>query len=115
MTAEADRLRGHAFMPPEGELAAVSALYATEATPLEDKVVWLHYFAGPCDWWVMEYDPDSGVAFGWADLGDPKNAELGYMSLDDLCGLVATTGQGLPLVVERDLGWEPCAFGEVRA
>lgn len=115
MTAEADHVRGHDFLPPEEELALVPPLYATEATPLADKVVWIHYFVGACDWYVMEYDPAEGLAFGWADLSDPQNAELGYMTLGELRRVVATTGQGQPFVVERDLAWKPRVFAEVQA
>lgn len=115
MTAEADRLRGHDFLPPAADLVLVPPLYATESTPLPDKVVWIHYFAGACDWYVMEYDPAEGLAFGWADLGDPQNAELGYMTLGELRDLLVMTREGLPVVVGRDLGWEPVRFSEVRA
>ena len=54
------------------------------ARPIGDKTIWLHYFAGPCDWWVAEYDPASGNAFGYACLSDPDNAEWGYTNLADL-------------------------------
>lgn len=111
MTAEADRLRGHAFLPDEGELRRVPPLYATERTPLAEKTVWLRYFAGAgCEWLVMEYDPAEGIAFGWADLGDPQNAELGYFSLVELRGFLVRRPDGLPVVVERDLHWEAVRF-----
>lgn len=114
MTAEADHLRGHDFLPPEEELALVPPLYGTEATPLADKVVWIHYFVGACDWYVMEYDPAEGLGFGWADLGDPQNAELGYMTLGELRDVLVVTREGLPVVVERDLGWAPITFSELQ-
>lgn len=114
MTAEADRLRGHDFLPPAEELALVPPLYGTEAAPLAEKVVWIHYFAGACDWFVMEYDPVEGLAFGWVDLGDPQNAELGYMTLGELRALLVVTREGQPIVVERDLVWKPRAFSKVQ-
>lgn len=111
MTAEADQLRGHAFLPDAEELRRVPPLYATERTPLADKTVWIRYFAGAaCEWLVMEYDPAEEVAFGWADLGDPQNAELGYFSLVELRVLLVRRPDGLPVVVERDLHWEAVQF-----
>ncbi len=97
-------------------LARIPGLYGTEPVPTGDKTIWLHYFAGPCDWWVAEYDPASGDAFGYACLGDPDNAEWGYTNLADLEALHSPGGvtPGRPpgtvlprLLVERDLDWTP--------
>ena len=77
-------VRGNDFYPPADKLAAIPRLYGTEPVPTGDKTIWLHYFAGPCDWWIAEYDPASGGAFGYACLGDPDNAEWGYTNLADL-------------------------------
>jgi len=50
-----------------------------------DKVIHLHYFVRDCDWWVCEYDPATGTAFGYARLhGDDTNAEWGYVNLPEL-------------------------------
>ena len=56
----------------------------------EEAVVHLHYFTGGCDWWITEKDVDTDgegqvQAFGYVDLGDPQNAELGYISIKELC------------------------------
>lgn len=85
-------VRGHDFYPPADKLAAIPRLYGTEPVPTSDKTIWLHYFAGPCDWWVAEYDPASGDAFGYACLGDPGNAEWGYTNLADLEALHSPGG-----------------------
>lgn len=115
-----DGRRGHAFAPPAELAAAIPALYSTEATPAEGKNIWLHYFVAACDWYVAELDPDSGLAFGYANLGDPANAEWGYVDLGELGAVEArarVSGAGLalslPLVVERDLYWQPCPFGQI--
>ena len=47
-------------------------------------VIHEHYFIGSCDWLVTEYDPEQDLAFGWACLGDRQNAELGYVSGEEL-------------------------------
>lgn len=50
---------------------------------------------------VSLIDPDTvdWHLFGFCDLGDPTNAELGYVMLSDLKGLKGPAG----LAVERDL------------
>jgi hypothetical protein len=55
------------------------------------------------DWWIAEYRPETGEAFGYASLGIPGCAEWGYIALDELERL--TTGAGN--VVERDLQGPP--------
>lgn len=112
-----DARRGHPFFPPAAELRAVPRLYSTERTPLADKVIHLHYFAGSCDWWLAEIDREELIAFGFACLGDPANAEWGNVSLAELALLyVAPEMHHTPtgtfviqpgLVVERDLHWTP--------
>jgi hypothetical protein len=98
-------LRGHDFFPPAEELAQVPVLYATDGLSLTEKQIVLHYFAAGCDWWVCEVDPRTGAAFGYVCLGDPYNAEWGYLDLNELCStLMATTP---PVIVERDLSWTP--------
>jgi hypothetical protein len=69
-----------------------------------EKVLHLHYFAAACDWWIAAYDPATGTAFGYASLGDPQNAEWGYVHLPELQQV--KVGHGL-LIVERDLDWPP--------
>jgi hypothetical protein len=100
------RRRGHAFYPP----GPLPALYSTERTRARDKEIHAHYFAGSCDWWLAEYDPDEGLAFGYACLGDPQNAEWGYVHLPEL---EAVNVRGGLVVVERDLDWQPTRFADV--
>ena len=92
--------RGHDFYPPVD--ATVPALYATEDRPAATKVLHLHYFAGACDWWIAEYDPATGTAFGYACLGDPACAEWGYLDLPELERVRVRSGL---VIVERDLNW----------
>jgi hypothetical protein len=55
---------------------------------------------GAGTWYIAGFDPESGVAFGVADIHEP---ELGYFDVNEL---VAYRGRfGLP--VERDLYWTP--------
>lgn len=61
-------------------------LYANEnKKPEEVKIVAKFFFpGGPATWYATEYDPETRNFFGFADLGDPDCAELGYFSLDEL-------------------------------
>jgi hypothetical protein len=97
------RLRGHDFLPAWDALTAIPLLRATEHVPLAEKIGHLHFFIGTCDWYVAELDDDTWEAFGYADLGDPQNAEWGYFSLPELEAVVV----GPAFVVERDLYWTP--------
>jgi hypothetical protein len=94
--------RGHDFYPLAD--ARVPDIYETENQPCADKLLYLHYFAGGCDWWFAEYDPDTGNGFGYACLGDPENAEWGYVDLPELESV--NVHHGL-VIVERDLHWTP--------
>jgi len=101
--AETQRARrGHAFYPPAD--LGVPELYGTEDQPTGDKTIYVHYFAGGCDWWIAEYDPATGEAFGYACLGRPADAEWGYVDLRELERVCLAHGL---VVVERDLCWTP--------
>ena len=53
---------------------------------------------GAGSWFITEANLDTGEAFGYADLGDPDNAELGYMDLNELRSFKGRFGLG----IERD-------------
>src|SRR5437763_16878759 len=95
------RERGHLFYPTDDEAARIPRVYATEHIPLDDKLLHLHYFTAACDWWIAEYDPESGRAFGYACLnGDARNAECGAIDLTELEAVRVG-----PVMVQRDLHW----------
>lgn len=82
-----------------------------ETREVGDPIVHLHYFVGSCDWWITERDVDDDgegqiQAFGYANLGDPQNAELGYISIKELCEL---------RTMNVDLYWHPVPLSAVRA
>lgn len=73
--------------PTRERLKRIPALYETEKTPLEDKLIHLHFFIGGCDWYIAEYD-GRDLFFGFAILnGDLQNAEWGYISFRELRAL----------------------------
>jgi hypothetical protein len=101
------QLRGHRFYPTAAECDSIPTLSATEEVAMADKVVHLHYFVGGCDWWVVELDEESALAFGYACLGPAIDAEWGYFSLVELEDIVAEHVASVPMYVERDLHWRP--------
>ena len=40
-------------------LDKVPKLYETETIPLKEKLIYLHFFIGGCDWYIAEYDGDN--------------------------------------------------------
>ena len=111
---ESEGARGHSFFPAERVMDQIPRLYATEDVELEDKIVHLHYFVGGCDWYVMELDENRRRAFGYVNLNDEQNAELGYFDMIELESLLLSP-HGYPVVVERDLEWTPRMFSETQA
>ena len=79
-------------IPTPDHLDRIPRLYETDDTPLEEKIIYLHFFIGDCDWFVAEYDGDD-LFFGFAILnGDYEMAEGGLVSFEELqsinvCGI----------------------------
>lgn len=74
-----------------------------------EAIAYLHYFIGDCDWYVTEKDVDTDgegqiQAFGYANLGDDQNAELGYLNLQEI----------LEAGAELDLYFTPKTLGELK-
>lgn len=79
--------------------------YGQDGVPAYDKIVYLHYFYGNCDWYITERD-EWGIQyqmFGYANLGDDEMAEWGYVGVPELEGSR----------VELDLFWKPCRFCDI--
>lgn len=94
--------RGHKFYP--SSITKWPALYSTEDIPLGEKPLHAHYFVSGCDWYIAEFDPETGIAFGYADLGF-GGGEFGEIYLPELEAVVARPS-GFPQVVERELDFK---------
>jgi hypothetical protein len=71
-------------VPSKKRLAKIPGLYETEHTPLQDKLVYLHFFIAGCEWFISEYDGDD-LFWGFAILNnDLEMAEWGYISFREL-------------------------------
>ena len=71
--------------PPDSiALSQIPRLYQTEDISLSEKIIYLHFFLGSCDWYIAEFDGQD-LLWGFAILGgDTMNAEWGYISLKEL-------------------------------
>jgi hypothetical protein len=117
------RLRGHAFLPPKRVLDKAPAAYATEDITAEGKTIIAHYFSGGADYYIAEMWQEPGedgelgrwMAFGYAKLAShPEGQEWGYLDLDELEQVRGRTPQGLPVIVERDMHWDPTPFSQIK-
>ena len=93
--------------PSKEQLAQVPKLYSTENITIENKIIYLHFFIGNCDWYIAEFDGDDSF-FGYANLGDSQNAEWGYISFREL---IEINIQGIE--IDNDLYWQPKSFSEI--
>ena len=70
--------------PTEDQLSKIPLFYETENISAEEKLIYIHFFIGACDWFIAEYDGDD-TFFGFAILNsDYEMAEWGYISFDEL-------------------------------
>lgn len=70
--------------PNKERLVRIPGLYATESTPLQQKVIHLHFFLAGSDWYAVEFD-GKDIFWGFVVLnGDYRNSEWGYFSLQEL-------------------------------
>ncbi|MET4143796.1 DUF2958 domain-containing protein [Arthrobacter sp. UYCo732] len=93
------RIRGHNFYAPKTILSKVPALGATSDVPLEEKKFHLHYFTGgAANWYIAEFDPATGRAFGLMDPSGRGDGSWGYVSLPEL----ETFNPSGYRVIERD-------------
>ena len=89
--------------PTSEELAKLPVFYSTEEVPLKEKIIYMHFFIGGCDWYATEYDAEKQLFFGFAILNnDYEMAEWGYFSLRELDELKVEF-----LEVDRDLHFTP--------
>lgn len=98
-------------VPSQDRLSRIPKLYETEALPLKDKIIHLHFFLGGCDWYVAEYDGED-LFWGYAILNaDFENAEWGYMSLEEMKAI--RTPHGLEIDCETEHAWILKRAGEI--
>ena len=97
--------------PSKERLDKIPRLYETENVPLEDKLIYLHFFIGGCDWYVAEFDGDD-LFFGFAILNnDLEMAEWGYSSFGELQAI--KVNGWLEIDCELEDIWKICRACEI--
>lgn len=84
-------------------------LYETDGQG-DNAIVVAHWFSilNGWDWYMTEYDPNTGVCFG---LVNGIEEELGYFSIEEFEQVNESMGF---IAIERDMYWHPCKLSEVR-
>lgn len=89
--------------PSKEILSKIPRLYETEGIKLKEKLIYLHFFIGGCDWYIAEYDGED-MFFGFVVLNnDLANAEWGYVSFSELKSISVHFCQ-----VDNDVHWTIC-------
>lgn len=96
--------------PTKERLGKVPKLYETENVPLKDKLIYLHFFIGGCDWYVAEFDGDD-LFWGFAHLGDDQCAEWGYISYRELRSI--KIDGWLEIDCELEEVWRVCKASDI--
>lgn len=95
--------------PTKAQLGQIPGLYSTEDVPIPDKIIYLHFFIGGCDWYISEYDGTDRF-FGFAILNDDfEMAEWGYISFKELQAIKVNGW----LEIDCDLHWQTRRASEI--
>ena len=83
------------------------ALYSQEHE--KDPMVHLKFFnpVGRGTWYLIEYDPEENLAFGYIDLGHP---ELGYFSITEMEEIILPMSQK----IERDIYFRTSVLSDIK-
>jgi Protein of unknown function (DUF2958) len=101
----ADAIAAYTYVPAE---AALPALYSQEE--VADPLVRVKLFNpwGQGYWFLTEWNPEEGLAFGLCVIHE---AELGYVDLNELAALRVGPGR---MPIERDIHFAPTPLSQVR-
>jgi len=95
--------------PTNERLAQIPKLYETEEISLKDKIIYLHFFIGGCDWYVAETDGD--MFWGFVVLNnDFDMSEWGYFPLSEL---KAINIKGIEIDCELEEYFNPTKASEI--
>ena len=97
--------------PTADRLSKIPRLYETEHIHLQDKLIFLHFFIGGCDWYIAEFDGED-LFWGFAILNDDfQNAEWGYISFSELKSV--KVGGWLEVDCELEEFWQARKASEI--
>jgi hypothetical protein len=90
--------------PTESELLKLAQINIDKNTPLEDRIIHMHFFLDGRDWYVSQYDPQRRHFFGYMIPNDDYHrARWGYFSFDEL----DRTRTRAKIEVVRNTHWKP--------
>ena len=90
--------------PTESELLKLAGIKIDKNTPLEHRVIHMHFFLDGHDWYLAEYDPQRRRFFGyWVPNQDYQRARWDFFGLDELDQM--RNGTNAQLV--RNPHWKP--------
>ena len=107
-----DTLMNALILMPEELAEKIPELYEQDGKGA-DTIIYAKIFnpVGQATWYIAEYDGED-LAFCYAVVLGPQEAEWGYQSMKELQEYkMSTTLPGLTL--ERDIWWEPKRFGDI--
>jgi len=113
------RLNARQKLLTAAELRKFPALFATDKTPVAEKIPVAHFFGGPFDFYAVEFDRELGEFFGFTVIGGTGcEGEWGYQSVEALCRSsyrveMVGADRGFNLGLERDLYWTPRPMREI--
>lgn len=83
-------------------LKKLPALYSDQNTACDDKICIVKFFdpCGSWTWYATEFDPETGIFFGWVDGQFP---EWGNFALSEMAAYRGRFGLG----IERDMYFTP--------
>jgi hypothetical protein len=90
--------------PTDSELMKLAEIRIDKNNPLEERVIYMHFFLDGHDWYLSEYDPQRRIFFGYmVPNEDYRNAGWGYFSIDELDRMRAKANTE----VIRNTHWKP--------
>ena len=95
--------------PSKTVLDKIPRLHESGDISFKDKLIYLHFFIGGCDWYIAEYDGED-VFFGFVILGnDLRNAEWGYVSFSELKSISIAFCE-----IDNDIHWKVCKASKIQ-
>ena len=90
--------------PTESELLKLARIKINKNTPLEERVIHMHFFLDGHDWYVSEYDPQRRTFFGYRVPNDEYHrAGWDHFSIDELYQMRGHENRR----VTRNADWTP--------
>ena len=99
-------------VPTKKRLSKIPTLLETEHVPLEEKLIFLHFFIGGSHWYAAEFD-GTDFFFGYVvQNSDYQNGEWGYFRFSEL-KKIRIAGR-IEVDCEREESWRIRKTSEIK-